>query len=1042
MVIETKMESNTENDSNQYFKKLELIYEYLFYPINEKRTNYWKNPLNNAKELVQYATNVKNENKFIELYTSINDDEVGTVRTIFLDFDLSKESQLEWELTHTLNNVNDSEIRRISAKFEKNRKVAELTDEERNYLINYLSTNEQKKLAGLTDEETRSYFYKKIEKGYLKEPFDEAMRVASYFKENGVNVTINWSGSKGLHVRIPLNALSFTDKINNDPKLFLISLAIAIETTVLNKSINKSTIDYVVLNRNKGLQRLPCSRHNTSKLYSNFIDINENYQTAIEHLLHDKSDYLPNIVDKESNTKKFMELAIVKEAIATATENKSEDNYNGEYANPHYAFTSEHKELKEMLAKVYINGHRNEIGYRAVHVLRRSGFDQETVENIFQELHDPQSSDYAKTISGSIKHAYNIELKNLCGLKHLVKGIEELPNFNDKNTVINYFKTNFGYYDKPTETKLNPFDFEDKEVEVIVLENHSDKWVLFTDIFDGINLELNFNTLQGDFIPKNVNTKIITFEFKFNKKLFKVSAGEENIVKEFLKEEGVKIPKTFFAKLKQYFKNNKTDVTDRKEFTAEQELYKTFSSTQINVRVARRKLGHYLKENGMILRKGINNPYQLDKNTNGYNSVTIDDIVEQLDNNIFNNQDLVHSNDVEKAIGFIAVRKKPRYNIVKFNNCLYDMENFKVISANEEPVFTLIEVAHNYNPQAKGEKVQYFLNSSLKNPNDESDTDKLVQGFLEMIGYILTSGNPLNAFFILSGIGGAGKGLASNLIKEIFGTDKVGGLQLQELTPDNRFATAHLENKQINIVSDSPEKPIEDTGMLKSITGYDDIPIEPKGKDKYMIPKEEVPDMILVCNNIPKFKNGIQEAIVQRVVMFEFRNQFRGTKKMNSKLLNEILDNPEEMEWLIYNGIEAYRNMINEGRDFTARVDDEKTRKLLGKHTDPISFILPKLVKHSTEDTSAEDPIIANELNKLIMFVAKCEGLEIGHIDNNGKIQAKHLISEIREVFGLDDNWTTTPKYISDIQKSKNIYPQLYKTAEYNDWLEKMNNDK
>lgn len=35
------------------------------------------------------------------------------------------------------------------------------------------------------------------------------------------------------------------------------SLAEIIETTVLNKKIRTSSIDYNVLNRNKGLQRLP-----------------------------------------------------------------------------------------------------------------------------------------------------------------------------------------------------------------------------------------------------------------------------------------------------------------------------------------------------------------------------------------------------------------------------------------------------------------------------------------------------------------------------------------------------------------------------------------------------------------------------------------------------------------------------------------------------------------------------------------------------------------------------------------------------------------
>lgn len=1039
MSIKTAHES--QNDSNQY-NKLELIYDNLFYPINEKRRTYWKEPVNNARELVKYATNQKNGDKFIEINTSINDDEVGTVRTIFIDFDLSKESQLQWELTHTPKNITDLEISTAIEKFKANGDVNDLTEEEQAKLLDWLSNYEAEKIAGLSDKEKQNYFYQKIENGYLKEPFDEAMQVAKYFKEMGVNTTINWSGRKGLHIRIPLNTITFTDKINNDPKLFLISLAEAIETTILNKPIRSSTIDYIVLNRNKGLQRLPCSQHNTSKLYSNFIDINEDYQTAIKHLLDDKAYYIPDIVDKKENTKRFMQLAIVKEAIATATENNADDNYVDEYANPHYTFSTEKQELKDMIKKVYIQGYRNEIGYRIIHVLRRSGFEREEVEDIFKELHDHQSSDYAETISGSINYAYGKDIKHLGGLRHLIKGLEKLPNFSEKAQVIKYFKDNFDYYDKPTETEVKPFKFEGKDVKVIVYENHTDKWVMFCEIFKGINLKLDFKIKQGTFIRIMDDAYIITFEFKFNNKLFKITKEESKTIEEFLCEEEIPVLNIFSQKLRMYLQENDSFISEKKQLNAKQELFGLFSSYKVNVRNARRKLGHYLKENGMILRKGINNPYLLDKNTNGYNSVDIDDIVIKLNHDVFNNLDLVHSEDVEKALGFISERKKLKYNIVKFNNCLYDMTNFKVISANDEPVFTLIEVAHNYNPQAKGEKIENFLKTSLDKPNEEVDIDELVQGFLEMIGYILTSGNPLNAFFILAGIGGAGKGVASNLITYIFGSDKVGRLQLQELTPDNRFATAHLDNKQVNIVSDSPKKPIEDSGMLKSITGYDDIPVEPKGKDKYTIPKEEVPDMIVVCNNLPKFKDGIEEAIVQRVVIFEFLNRFRGTDKMNPNLLNEILSDPEEMEWLIYNGIEAYKKMITEEKDFSARVDEKKARELLGKHTNPISYILPQLVKYSNEDISSEEPIIAKELNELLMYVATKEGLSIGHIDAKGKIEAKYLASEIRATFELDDEWTTITKHITELKKSEQIYPKFYKTTEYNIWLEEMNGEK
>lgn len=1039
MVIRTINESEQLTDSNNYYKQLELIYENLFYPIDEKRRTYWVEPVNNAKELVEFATNNDKSDKYIEIYTSINDDEVGTIRTIFLDFDLSKESILTWELNNTLTDVDDAEINSAIEKYKKTRDIADLTNKERTRLIKYLNDNEEKKLSELSEEDTRSYFYEKIENSYLKEPFEEAMRVANYFAEHGVNVTVNWSGSKGLHIRIPLDELSFTDMINNDPKLFIVSLGEAIETSILGKPIKESTLDYAVLNRNKGLQRLPCTQHTKSKLHSNFIDIKEDYTTAITHLLHDKTDYLPQIVDKKVNTERFMELSIVKEAIVTATENKDDDNYSDEYANPHYSFSSDHKELKEMIGKLYINGHRNEIGYRIIHVLRRSGFTQEEVENIFQELHNSQSSDYADTIEGSINYAYSKDITRLGGLRHLINGIDELPNCESKKETIDYFKNNFGYYDKPIETEAKPFKFEGEDVKVIVYENHTDKWVVFSELFDGIDLELNFNSLQGTFIRKIDHEHIITFEFKYNKQLLKITKDDLKAITEFLDEEDVTVPKQFGNKLKQYLKNNGTFISEKKSLNAEQKLFKLFNSSNVPVATKRQKLGHYLREKGLILRKGINTPHMLDKNTNGYNSVDIDDIVEKLDNNIFHNLDLVHSKDVEDAIGYIGVRKKPKYNIVKFNNCLYDMVNFKIISANEEPVFTLIEVAHNYNPQAKGEKVENFLKTSLgKEDFTDEETQYWVDAFLEMIGYLLTSGNRLNAFFILAGIGGAGKGVASDLISNIFGTDKVGGLQLQELTPDNRFATAHLENKQVNIVSDSSSKPITDTGLLKAITGYDDIPVEPKGKDKYMIPRDEIPDMVLVCNNIPKFKDGIEEAIVQRVVMFEFLNKFRGTEKMNANLLNEILADKEEMEWLIYNGIEKYKKMISEGRDFKARVDSKKARELLGKHTDPISYVLPKLVEYSDDNSSIKEPIIANELNRLIIFVAESKGMAINHLDTQGKISARFLASEIRNLFEIGNDWTTKSQYVKKLGKSTTIYPNLCKTDDYNYWLEKM----
>lgn len=995
-------------------------------------------PLENGEELVEYATNPSSEPKFLELYTSINDDEIGTIRTIFIDFDLTKEEYIKKELTEEII-VSFLESQNNSKSFdatnqEINEFITQLSDQDINELHKHIKDCENDLISNMNESGIQEHYLSKIKNGYLKEPFEEAKKVAEYLNEFNIKTILNWSGSKGVHLRIPLDEIHFDyNELNHDPKLFLNSFAGSLESIALDKKIKTSTIDYNVLNKNRGLQRLPCSKHNVSHLHSNFINPLWDYDEAIKCLESEEPEYIPQIVNKSENTINFLNSNIVKEAIITAIHNK--DNFDNESANPYYKLNSDSGKLTEMIGKVYVEGYRNEIGYRIVHLLRRSGFTKEQVENIFKSFHD-SNKDYKNTIYGSIKSAYDKDIKQLCGLKHLINGIRGLEGIQDKSKVIKYFRNSFGYYDKPTETTLDPFKLGEEEITVKLFENAIDKWFVFENIYDGINLNIDFKTKIGGFENVETSEEFATFKFKFENQFFELKKGEPNIVKELLKEEEVELPKLFFEYLKKYFRNIDKDYLEVKKLTPTHEIYELFTNPSGNIRYARRKLGHFLKEKGMILRKNINNPYILDKESNGYNSIEIDDILMLLDENIFNHEDVIHTDDVIEALGFIADRRTPVYNIVKFPNCLYDISNFEVLKPTDEPIFTLTEVKYNYNPEAKGEKIQEFLKSSLHKEDENKSDEEEVTAFLEMIGYLLTSGNKLNAFFIIAGIGGSGKGVATNLITHIFGTDKVGGLLLQELTPDNRFATAHLENKQVNIVRDSPEKPIDDTGLLKQITGYDDIPVEPKGKNKYMIPKEEVPDMILVCNNMPKFKNGFEEAIVQRVVLFEFLNRFRGTKKVNLNLEEEILAEPDNMEWLIYNGIKAYKSMIQSDAkkiDFKARVDEKTTRNLLGKHTNPIPYILPMLVKTTEEYIPEKDAIIAKELNELIVFVAKKKGLSINKIDDHGHIPPRFLVESIREYFEFE-NWKSGPRTIEG--ESVRVYPNLYKHEDYANWLE------
>lgn len=308
-------------------KKLIQLFDNLFYPIPIKHHGYWKPPLKDAEELVNYATNHTKDNKnWIEKYTSVDDKERGTIRTIFLDFDLTTKSYLKETLNPDIaNDIKDKISDKIEIPIDSETIASfidKLSDTDIKKIAKYVEEAENEKLSNMNETEAQEYFFNKINHGYLKEPFADAIRVSNYFKKHGVETVINWSGSKGIHLRIPLNELHFEQEaINKDPKLFILSLVASIETAILDKPVKGSTLDYNVFNKNRGLERLPCSKHETSHLYSNFFDPKLQYEDAVKHIVLENPSYIPDIVNKDENTKSFLDLSIVKEAIQTATTN-------------------------------------------------------------------------------------------------------------------------------------------------------------------------------------------------------------------------------------------------------------------------------------------------------------------------------------------------------------------------------------------------------------------------------------------------------------------------------------------------------------------------------------------------------------------------------------------------------------------------------------------------------------------------------------------------------------------------------------------------
>ena len=500
------------------------------------------------------------------------------------------------------------------------------------------------------------------------------------------------------------------------------------------------------------------------------------------------------------------------------------------------------------------------------------------------------------------------------------------------------------------------------------------------------------------------------------------------------------------------------DIDRSKKDSVIGELYNAFKFRK-GVEKAKRDLGNYLNiECGVILRINSHDLYKLDVANNGYNSISIDEIIAEL-TEIFGENNLFSTNDVETAVDFISERLTPEYNIVKFSNGLYDMKQHQLFIP-DKPVFTLVESPFAYNPNAEPEYITKYLESTFERESP-AETEKEIKGVLQVIGYLFTSGNIYNALIFLTGIGGAGKGTLATIIAEIFKGNTT-QLDFSEIEKDIH-ATAILIGSHLNIVRESDDGVVENNKHYKILSGNDPITVNPKFKQQYEVPADEVPKSVMNYNNLPNFKNP-DISILQRFVIIEFKRIFRNTDDDVRDLAKLIINSDSDMEWLIYNSLKAYKEMVESGEDFILRLSEKETLELVYKHSQPLNYLIRKLIlKHDAKayetdveisadavngETEFISPyIIADELNRLVVYLAKKEGVQIPLDKKTGKASSRKLLNAIKDEFDLYDYYLTTSngstKKYTTINKRINgkqqrVYPELIKTNDYNLLLKEM----
>lgn len=175
-----------------------------------------------------------------------------------------------------------------------------------------------------------------------------------------------------------------------------------------------------------------------------------------------------------------------------------------------------------------------------------------------------------------------------------------------------------------------------------------------------------------------------------------------------------------------------------------------------------------------------------------------------------------------------------------------------------------------------------------------TENNKLRLLMEEMIGYCFLRRNELGKFFILTGGGSNGKSTFLKLIKKVIGEENISSISLGQI--EQRFKTAELFGKLVNIGDDISGNYIEENETLKKLVTGDSVNVERKGGHPFDF--DNYSKLIFSCNKVPRI-NDTTDGLMRRLVIVPFNAQFsRDDEDFDPFIMDKLLSK-ESLEYLL-----------------------------------------------------------------------------------------------------------------------------------------------
>lgn len=227
--------------------------------------------------------------------------------------------------------------------------------------------------------------------------------------------------------------------------------------------------------------------------------------------------------------------------------------------------------------------------------------------------------------------------------------------------------------------------------------------------------------------------------------------------------------------------------------------------------------------------------------------------------------------------------------------------------------------------------------------------DKKIRAMLEeILGYILFRRNEFAATFILTGDGSNGKSSYLKIIRRLVGQDNAASLDLKEL--DQRFKTAELFGKLVNIGDDIAKGYIKDSSVFKKLSTGETLNVERKGKDPFDFTNYS--KLIFSANEMPRI-NDYSDGLGRRLQIVPFKAKFTPDDEDYDPFITDKLLSDESMQYILNVALVALKRLLNNKKFTQSKAVEKEMEKYQEENNPIISFV-------HNEDIYLERSVVGN----------------------------------------------------------------------------------